>query len=105
MRPRTSALCLMLCLCATVNAQFDTGQVTGYIYDASQAVVTGATVILINQGNGEQRRTTTNSSGYYIFPNVPVGKYNVAAEMAGQRSEVRTIVTTQSPPLRDGSAA
>ena len=92
-----SRICIgLLFLCATVQAQFDTGQIAGYVYDASQSVVTGAAVIVTNTGNGEQRRTTTNTSGYYIFPNLPVGNYTVAGEMSGFKRYIQTGVVLDS---------
>jgi hypothetical protein len=93
---RTWAAITFLSLTASLYAQFDTGQIAGYVYDASQAVVTGASVIVTNQGNGEQRRATTNSSGYYIFPNLPVGRYSVAAEMTGFKRTVQPGIVLDS---------
>jgi hypothetical protein len=75
--------------CAMSFAQFDTGQISGYVRDASQAVVTGATVTVINQGNGDQRTTTTNASGFYVVPNLQVGTYTITAEMPGFKKTVQ----------------
>src|SRR5260370_35292677 len=72
------ALCLGTSL--SLHAQFDTGQIAGYVRDASQAVVTGATVTLTNQGNGQLAQTTTNGSGYYGIPTPPVSTCQAAAE-------------------------
>src|SRR6266852_2616960 len=75
---------------AVLQAQFDTGQIGGYVRDASQAVVTGASVTVTNQGNGQKWEVTTNSSGYYIVPNLPVGNYSVSAELSGFKKTTQT---------------
>src|SRR5437879_1022636 len=62
----------LLALSSPLPAQFDSGQISGYVRDASQAIVSGATVLCINDGTPEQRQPATNQSGYYIFPNLPV---------------------------------
>src|SRR6266478_1387795 len=81
---------------AILQAQFDTGQIGGYVRDASQAVVSGASVTVTNQGNGEQRQTTTNSSGYYVVPNLLVGTYSVTAELTGFTKMVKNGIVLDS---------
>ena len=89
---------VLLCALATapLPAQFDTGQIAGYVRDASQAVVTGASVTVINQGNGDQRQTSTNANGYYVFPYLPVGTYTVSAEQSGFKKSVQTGIALDS---------
>src|SRR6266849_3647452 len=79
-----------------LQAQFDTGQIGGFVRDASQAVVSGANVTVTNQGNGEQRQTTTNSSGYYVVPNLLVGTYSVTAELTGFKKMVQSGIVLDS---------
>lgn len=64
-------------------AQFDNGQISGFVRDTSGGIVPGATVTATNQGNGQQRVAVTNSEGYYVFPSLLVGSYDLAAEIAG----------------------
>src|SRR5258706_1084431 len=97
MMPRCiSALLLSLIGSAVLQAQFETGQIAGFVRDASQAVVTGANVTVTNQGNGEQRQTTTNSSGYYVVPNLLVGTYSVTAELTGFKKIVQSGIVLDS---------
>src|SRR5258708_33533650 len=77
-------------------AQFDSGQISGFVRDTSQAVVPGATVIAVNQGNGDQRQTVSNASGYYVFPNLVVGTYTVSTEASGFRTSSQTDVKLSS---------
>ena len=56
----------LLVTCA--KAQFDSGQISGFVRDPSRSVIVGASVTATNEGNGEKHRATTNSSGYYVRP-------------------------------------
>src|SRR5215471_7214329 len=89
---------LVLCLgtALRLKAQFDTGQIAGYVRDASQAVVTGATVTLTNEGNGQQRQATTNTSGYYVVPNLPVGTYTASVESTGFKKTIQSGIVLDS---------
>lgn len=44
-------------------AQGDTASISGYVRDASGAVVPGAPVIIRNEATGVERRSTSNESG------------------------------------------
>ena len=89
----SSALALLI---FPLHAQFDSGQISGYVRDSSQAVISGAIITAINAGTADQRSTTTNVNGYYVFPNLPVGKYNVSAEVAGFKKTLETGVSLDS---------
>src|SRR5712692_4211513 len=60
---------------STAAAQFDAGQISGFVRDAQQAAIPGATVTVTNERNADHRTTVTNSTGYYVLPNIPVGSY------------------------------
>src|SRR6266852_5261344 len=79
-----------------LQAQFDSGQISGFVRDVSLAVISGATVTAINEGSNDQRTTTTNSSGFYVFPTLAVGKYTVAAEVPGFKKTLQTGVSLDS---------
>jgi hypothetical protein len=64
-------------------AQFDSGQIAGFVRDQSSAVVPGATVTATNEGTNEARRTATNGDGYYVFPQLTVGSYSITVEAQG----------------------
>jgi hypothetical protein len=69
--------------CLPLLAQFETAGVLGTVRDPSGAVIVGASVTLISEDTGIQSRTTTDDNGNYIFLNVRVGRYTVAAEAPG----------------------
>ena len=81
---------------ATAFAQFDSGQIAGFVRDPSQAVIAGASVTLTNEGNGEKRRVLTNSTGYYVAPNLFVGSYTVEVEAAGFKKSVQSGIQLSS---------
>ncbi|MBI3693326.1 MAG: TonB-dependent receptor [Acidobacteria bacterium] len=58
-----------------VNAQ--TAQLTGRVTDPSGAVVPAVTVSVKSAESGVETRNQTNQEGYYHFPSVPPGTYNV----------------------------
>jgi hypothetical protein len=62
-----------------------TGAVGGTITDPSAAVLPNATVTLTNTATGDVQRTTTNSSGVYLFPLLRPGDYTIKIEETGFR--------------------
>ena len=56
-----------LILTCAAFAQFDAGQISGFVRDATGAVVPGASVTAINEGNHEQHKMITSAEGYYVF--------------------------------------
>ena len=73
----------LLVIATPARAQFDTGQISGFVRDSSGGIVPGVTVTATNQGNGQQRVAVTNSEGFYVFPGLLVGSYDLAAEITG----------------------
>ena len=71
-------------------AQFDSGQISGFVRDPQHAALPGATVTLMNEGTSAKRNAVTNTSGYYVFPDVPVGVYTVSVELASFKKSVKT---------------
>jgi hypothetical protein len=82
---RTLALSMfvMLAICSSAFAQFETASVVGTVRDNSGAVVSGATVTLTNTETGVSSTKTTDDAGNYEFFTVRVGTYVVTAEKEG----------------------
>ena len=83
MRLRILLTALLLSCASVAHAQFDSGQISGFVRDSSGAVIPGATVTATNEGNGQQRVVVSNSEGYYVFPSLLVGVYKISAELSG----------------------
>ena len=60
-----------------------TGSISGTVKDPSGAVIPGATVIATNTSTNIQAKTVTDDKGYYAFPSLSVGRYNVKVEEQG----------------------
>ena len=77
---------------ASLFAQFDTGQISGFVRDASQGAIAGAAVVVTNEGTRQIHRVTTNQTGFYAVPNLVVGSYTVSSEVSGFKKSVHTNV-------------
>jgi hypothetical protein len=75
----------------TLFAQ-NTAQITGTVTDPSGAIVTGATVVAVNDGTGIQTKAKTNGSGAYSLPLLQPGTYRVQVQADGFKSVERTSV-------------
>ena len=73
---------LAACLPATF-AQSDLTSISGFVKDATGATVPNAQVSLVNESTNQERKTTTNETGYYIFTNIPSSSYTVNVDAAG----------------------
>src|ERR1700722_5688312 len=71
----------------SANAQQTLGGITGTVTDTSGAGVVGATVSLLGDQTKFSRSQTTNSSGSYLFVNLPIGNYTLSFAQAGFQSQ------------------
>src|SRR5689334_10329478 len=74
---------------STASAQLDRGQISGRVKDAQGGVVPGATVTATNQQTQLNWNTVTDGTGFYTFPNLPAGRYDVVAELQGFKKALR----------------
>jgi hypothetical protein len=66
------------------------GSISGTIKDPAGSVIAGATVAIHEMNTGLSYRSRTDSKGYYTFPLLPVGTYELDVEASGFRSYQRT---------------
>ena len=66
-----------------VCAQAYFGTVSGELSDSTGALVQGANVVLTDQQKGFAFKTTSDSSGRYLFRSIPPGVYTVTADVKG----------------------
>jgi hypothetical protein len=99
---RVCRLSLLLALAGLCLAQVETStSISGLVRDPSGALIPGATVTIKNQETGAERTTTTNSAGFYVFPSVPPGTYDVVVAMEGfKRTEVKGRVAQVTAPAQ-----
>jgi len=62
----------------------------GVIFDASGGVVVGAQVTVKNTGTAFGATTATNDTGFFSFPRIPVGGYELTVEKDGFKPLKRT---------------
>ena len=65
---------LLLPVVAFAQTTSSTSAVTGTVTDAQGAVVTGATVTLVDTKTSQEKSTVTNDRGVYLFAQVPPGQ-------------------------------
>jgi len=82
-------LALLATLVSSASAQTVTGTVQGTVTDTSGAVLPGVTVTIKNRDTAAQRTVVTNAAGIYSAPFVPLGRYEVRAELLGFGTVVR----------------
>ncbi|HZT28886.1 MAG TPA: TonB-dependent receptor [Bryobacteraceae bacterium] len=90
---RSALLLVCFGLPACLSAQvLPVGSVDGTVKDPSGALLTGIQVTLRNVDTGVSRNTLTNESGYYFFPLVNPGTYDVSAEKTGFKKGSQQVV-------------
>src|SRR5262249_50210487 len=78
-----TALLMLLSTAAPVVAQFDPGTLSGTIKDEQGAVMHGVTVTAHNTQTQQGDTTVTDATGFYTFPNLLPGRYDILAELQG----------------------
>jgi hypothetical protein len=66
------------------------GSISGTVTDSSGAAVVKAVVTATNTDTGLRQTTATDDRGFYSFPNLPIGKYELEVASTGFRSYRRT---------------
>ncbi|HTX14525.1 MAG TPA: carboxypeptidase-like regulatory domain-containing protein, partial [Candidatus Baltobacteraceae bacterium] len=86
------ALCLGYAAGAFAQA---TSQISGTVTDASGAVVAGAQITATQTDTGIARTATSDASGVYTLPSLPLGPYRVEVKKEGFTTFVQTGVILQ----------
>ncbi|MEO8073999.1 MAG: carboxypeptidase-like regulatory domain-containing protein, partial [Acidobacteriota bacterium] len=111
-------------LAISAQSQLTTGAISGTVQDTNGAIVTGATVTVINEETNQTRNLVTNDNGVFVAPTLSLGNYTVIIEKEGfskieqknlevnvgrtttlrpvlQTGEVTAVVTIESTPIID----
>jgi Carboxypeptidase regulatory-like domain/TonB-dependent Receptor Plug Domain len=83
----------LLCLCALMITgmsgvkisaqQSSVSNIVGRVNDSSGAVISGATIHVINQATAAERTSVSNNDGDFSIPNLPPATYDLRIEKAG----------------------
>lgn len=85
-------------------AQTTSGQINGRIVDPAGQLIVGAQVTLENQLNAEQRSTTTDTQGEFVFVSVQPGTFLISINARGFKSySQRDVVLNASDRLSVGT--
>jgi hypothetical protein len=76
-------LCILLIAVSGCLAQTGSGTIQGTVKDSTGAVVPVAKVTIVHAATGGHYNTLTNESGFYLFPSIQVGEYQLSVESAG----------------------
>jgi Carboxypeptidase regulatory-like domain len=98
--PASAKVWLSLLICAlllcgsqavTVKAQSQAlnAQIEGVVTDSTGGALPNATVKATNTDTGTERTVTTDGSGVYRIPLLPLGTYRVLAESNGFKKSIR----------------
>lgn len=86
----------MLYAAAPVWAQFDRASVAGTIRDSQGGVIPGATVTATSVQTNQTDVAVSDGTGFYNFPNLAPGLYNISAELQGFKRTTRNNVQADS---------
>ena len=75
-------ICISLMCCATVFAQ-QVAQISGSVTDQSGAVVPDVEVTVTQNDTGLKRTATSDSNGFYVIPDLPLGALQPAGDKDG----------------------
>jgi hypothetical protein len=80
---------LMWVACGIVFSQGDRRTITGTVNDTSGAVLPGVSVVATNTETGTKYETVTTETGNYTLVQLPVGSYELTAELPGFKRYVQ----------------
>ncbi|MGH9510736.1 MAG: carboxypeptidase regulatory-like domain-containing protein [Terriglobales bacterium] len=96
---------IVLLLLTTGAWAQDNASITGTVLDSTGAAVANAAISLTNAATGQVRQATSNSAGDFLFANVGVGRYTLAASVAGFQKFTKTdIVVNVAQTLKEDIA-
>ncbi|HXZ41547.1 MAG TPA: carboxypeptidase-like regulatory domain-containing protein [Terriglobales bacterium] len=83
------SLCVLISASTALFAAAN-GSLSGTLKDPTGAVIAGAKVTLVNTALKSEYTAVTNGQGFYSFPALPVGHYNVTIEASGFKTQKRS---------------
>jgi hypothetical protein len=69
--------------------QMNTAEIDGQVKDPSGALVMGATVVATHVETQQKYTATTNESGFFLLPQLPLGEYTVSISAQGFKLAVQ----------------
>src|SRR5262249_32609584 len=66
------------------------GSISGTVKDATGAVIPGAMITVTNVALRAEFKVTSDSRGYYSFPSLAVGRYDLSIEAPGFKAQKKS---------------
>jgi hypothetical protein len=89
------ALLALAAVSAAALAQQTTGSFLGTIQDGSGAIIPSAVIKAVHVDTQRTYQTTSDPSGGYRMPTLPVGRYDISVEHPGFKRATKTGITLQ----------
>jgi len=86
---------LSVITCVTAAGQGATAQISGTVKDQSGAVLPGAEITATQTETGAVRMASSDETGSYVLPNLPVGPYKLEVSLPGFRTFVQSGIVLQ----------
>ncbi len=80
------AVAIMFMFPLSSTAQVSTATLQGTVKDQTGASLPGVTVTVIHTETGASRNVVTDAGGRYVAAPLPIGGYDVRAELSGFRT-------------------
>src|SRR4051794_28502896 len=77
---------LLISTAVLCMAQTGTGNIQGTVKDAGGSVIPNATVTVVHSATARQLTSSTNDAGFYLFPALQTGAYDLTVESAGMET-------------------
>src|SRR6202521_5225841 len=90
MRRVVSVVLFGLFFFPSLRAQSTNASLTGRITDPKKAVISAATITVINTGTGIHYQGLTNETGTYYVSNLPPGRYRIEVEKLGFKAVIQS---------------
>ncbi|MDR3736997.1 MAG: carboxypeptidase-like regulatory domain-containing protein [Acidobacteriaceae bacterium] len=84
-----AVLAILLGCTAPAWAQLDSGSIAGTIFDPAGKVVEGAKVSVRGVDTGSTYAAISSASGYYVFPTLRTGTYDITVAAPGFKSTIK----------------
>src|SRR5215813_4808376 len=80
---KSICVAVSICFSAVLAWASINGSISGVVLDPSGSVVVGATVTATETQTAVKSETVTDSKGFYNFPTLPIGKYDIEIHANG----------------------
>src|SRR5215510_10395430 len=92
------ALCVLFSA-TIVFAQSERGVITGTVSDPTNAVISGANIVVTNAETSARYETISTETGNYTLAQLPSGMYQLSVELPGFKKYVRQGLTVQAAQI------